>query len=81
MKKFKMPSAFTILFIIIIIVAVLTFIIPAGAYDILAKRQAHLSRYRGHTGRLKEIRRDFGRFCRRRYRDFLTRLISYFLYS
>ena len=33
MKKFKMPSAFTILFIIIIIVAVLTFIIPAGAYD------------------------------------------------
>ena len=34
MKKFKMPSAFTILFVIIIIVAVLTFIIPAGAYDI-----------------------------------------------
>ena len=33
MKKFKMPSAFTILFVIIIIVAVLTFIIPAGAYD------------------------------------------------
>ncbi|MCI8631514.1 MAG: YfcC family protein [Firmicutes bacterium] len=33
MKKFKMPSAFTILFIIIIIVAVLTWIIPAGAYD------------------------------------------------
>lgn len=33
MKKFKMPSAFTILFLIIVIVAVLTWIIPAGTYD------------------------------------------------
>ena len=33
MKKFKMPSAFTILFLIIIVVAVLTWIIPAGAYQ------------------------------------------------
>lgn len=32
-KKFKMPSAFTILFAIIIVVAVLTHIIPAGNYD------------------------------------------------
>lgn len=30
--KFKMPSAFTILFLIIIIMAVLSWIIPAGAY-------------------------------------------------
>ncbi|SHK24887.1 YfcC family protein [Tepidibacter formicigenes] len=33
MKKFKMPSAFTILFAIIIVVAVLTHIVPAGKYD------------------------------------------------
>lgn len=33
MKKFKMPSAFTILFLIIVVAAVLTWIIPAGTYD------------------------------------------------
>lgn len=32
-KKFKMPSAFSILFIIIIIVALLTWFIPAGKYE------------------------------------------------
>jgi len=33
MKKFKMPSAFTISFYIIIAVAILTWIIPSGAYN------------------------------------------------
>ncbi len=33
MKKFKMPSAFTILFLIIIVIAVLTWIVPAGTYE------------------------------------------------
>ena len=32
MKKFKMPTAYSILFVIIIIVAILTWIIPAGQY-------------------------------------------------
>ncbi len=32
-KKFKMPSAFTVLFLIIIFVAALTWIIPAGQYE------------------------------------------------
>ncbi|EEI19455.1 YfcC family protein [Lentilactobacillus hilgardii] len=32
-KKFKMPSAYTILFLIIILVAILTWIIPAGQYS------------------------------------------------
>ncbi|MTV83281.1 YfcC family protein [Lactobacillus sp. CRM56-3] len=32
-RRFKMPSAFTILFIIIGLVAILTWIIPAGAYN------------------------------------------------
>lgn len=32
-KKFKMPSAFSILFVIIIIVALLTWFVPAGKYD------------------------------------------------
>ncbi len=31
-KKFKMPSAYTILFLIIVVVAILTWIIPAGEY-------------------------------------------------
>ncbi|KGP72646.1 YfcC family protein [Pontibacillus yanchengensis] len=33
MKKFKMPTAFTILFLIILVVAVMTWIVPAGQYD------------------------------------------------
>ncbi len=32
-KKFKMPSAYTILFFIIVIVAILTWVIPAGEYQ------------------------------------------------
>lgn len=33
MKKIKMPTAYTILFAIIIVVAILTWIVPAGQYD------------------------------------------------
>ena len=33
MKKWKMPSAYTIMFLIILIVAVLTWVIPAGQYE------------------------------------------------
>lgn len=33
MKKFKMPSAFTILFLIIIVIAIFTWIVPAGTYE------------------------------------------------
>ncbi|MBY6090463.1 YfcC family protein [Maritimibacter alkaliphilus] len=33
MSKFRFPTAFTILFVLIAVVAVLTWIIPAGAYD------------------------------------------------
>jgi uncharacterized ion transporter superfamily protein YfcC len=32
MKKFKMPTAYTILFLIIVVVGILTWIVPAGAY-------------------------------------------------
>lgn len=32
MKKFKMPTAYTILFLIIVLVAILTWIVPAGEY-------------------------------------------------
>ncbi|MGP6139268.1 MULTISPECIES: YfcC family protein [unclassified Jeotgalibaca] len=35
-KKFKMPTSYTILFIIIILTAILTWIIPAGQYDLNA---------------------------------------------
>ncbi|MDD5935494.1 MAG: YfcC family protein, partial [Clostridiales bacterium] len=33
MKRFKMPTAYTIMLIIIIVMAILTWIIPAGAYE------------------------------------------------
>ncbi len=32
-KKFKMPSSYTILFLIIVVVAILTWIVPAGEYS------------------------------------------------
>ena len=34
-RKFRMPSAYTILFCLIILVAVTTWFIPAGSYDYL----------------------------------------------
>ncbi|GAB3804925.1 YfcC family protein [Virgibacillus kimchii] len=34
-SKFKMPSAYTLLFLIIIVIAILTWIVPAGQYEIL----------------------------------------------
>ncbi|MCA9746636.1 MAG: YfcC family protein, partial [Lactococcus sp.] len=33
-KKFQMPSAYTILFIIIVLIAILTWFIPAGHYKV-----------------------------------------------
>lgn len=33
-KKFKMPNSFTILFLITIVIAILTWLIPAGSYEI-----------------------------------------------
>ncbi|MGO1469785.1 MAG: YfcC family protein [Tissierella sp.] len=35
-KKFEFPSAFTVLFIVLILVVVLTYIVPAGAYERLS---------------------------------------------
>ena len=32
-KKFEFPSAFTILFLLLVLIAAATFIIPAGTYD------------------------------------------------
>ncbi|WP_042353942.1 YfcC family protein [Bacillus rubiinfantis] len=33
MKKFKMPTAYTLLFLIIVVIAALTWIVPGGQYD------------------------------------------------
>lgn len=33
-KSFKMPTSFTILFLITIVIAIFTWIIPAGQYDV-----------------------------------------------
>ena len=42
MKKFRMPSAFSILFLIITIIAILTWIVPAGTYDYVDDTAASL---------------------------------------
>lgn len=42
MRKFKMPSAFTILFIIIFLVAILTWFAPAGTYQYVDETAATL---------------------------------------
>lgn len=42
MKKFKMPSAFTILFLIIFLVAILTWFVPAGSYQYVDETAATL---------------------------------------
>ena len=33
MKQFRMPTAYTILFILLILVAAATWLVPAGTYD------------------------------------------------
>lgn len=33
-KRFSMPSSFTVLFLIIVLMAVLSWFIPAGTYDV-----------------------------------------------
>ena len=33
MKKFRMPTAYTILFVLLILVAAATWLIPAGSYE------------------------------------------------
>ena len=47
MKKFQMPTAYTILFAIIVAVAVLTWVVPAGQYDYLADGEPTAGSY--HT--------------------------------
>lgn len=42
MKKFRMPSAFSILFLIILVIAILTWIVPAGTYDYVDPAAASL---------------------------------------
>ena len=44
-KTFKMPNSFALLFFIIVIMAVLTYVIPAGQYE----------RVEGITGRMEVI--------------------------
>ena len=44
-KKFTFPSAFTILFILLIVIALATWIVPAGSYDYDAEWCA----YSGHV--------------------------------
>lgn len=42
MKHFRMPSAFTILFLIILVIAILTWIVPSGTYEYVDDTAASL---------------------------------------
>lgn len=47
MKRFKMPTAYTILLAIILVIAVLTFVLPAGQYEYNAEGEPIAGTY--HT--------------------------------
>jgi len=53
MKKFKMPSAFTILFLIIFLVAILTWFVPAGEYQYVDDTAATLEPVPGTYQRIE----------------------------
>ena len=54
MKKLKMPSAFTILFLIIIVIAILTWILPAGSYQYVDETAASLEPVPGTYERIQQ---------------------------
>ena len=47
-KKFEMPNAFVTLFIIICVVAILTWIVPAGQYEYVDPEASRLQPIAGH---------------------------------
>lgn len=59
MKKFRMPSAFTILFLIIIVIAILTWIVPAGSYEYADETAAALEPIPGTYARTADHPQGF----------------------
>lgn len=59
MSKFKMPSAYTILFLIIIVVAVLTWIVPAGTYEYVDPEASALEPIPGTYSRVEQNPQGF----------------------
>lgn len=59
MKKFRMPSAFTILFLIIIAIAILTWIVPAGSYEYVDETAAALEPVPGTYSRTADNPQGF----------------------
>lgn len=59
MKKFRMPSAFTILFLIIIVIAILTWIVPAGSYEYVDETAAALEPVPGTYARTADHPQGF----------------------
>lgn len=59
MSKFKMPSAYTILFLIIVVVAVLTWIVPAGAYEYVDETASALEPIPGTYSRIEQNPQGF----------------------
>lgn len=64
MKKLKMPSAFTILFLIIIIIAILTWIVPAGSYQYADETAASLEPVPGTYERIQQNPQGFWEILR-----------------
>ncbi|MBQ9972447.1 MAG: YfcC family protein [Firmicutes bacterium] len=59
MSKFKMPSAYTILFLIIIVVAILTWIVPAGTYEYVDPEASALEPVPGTYSRTEQNPQGF----------------------
>lgn len=64
MKKLKMPSAFTILFLIIIVIAILTWIVPAGSYQYVDETAASLEPVPGTYERIQQSPQGFWEILR-----------------
>lgn len=64
MKKLKMPSAFTILFLIIIVIAILTWIVPAGSYRYVDETAASLEPVPGTYERIQQSPQGFWEILR-----------------
>ena len=58
-RKFKMPSAFSILFGIVVIVALLTWLIPSGQYDLDADGQPIAGTYH-RVEKVQEVESEDG---------------------
>ena len=81
MKKIKMPNAFVTLFIIIFIVAVLTWIIPAGQYEYVDPNASRLQPIAGTYSRAEQTPQGLGSFECSNQVFMMQQILCYFCLS